>query len=67
MMRALTENEMRKIEGGASAKVKCPKCNKTYKVPWLDRIFKSNETIKAMLNSYHYAKGILPKCSYIAH
>lgn len=67
-MRNLTMNEMRNVEGGfASASVYCPTCHKKYKVRLIDRIMKSNATIRGMLEAYHYGKGVIPRCGYIKH
>ena len=52
-MRELTLNEMRTIDGGASATVNCPICGRRIKVGLISRIFYSNNRIRASLTAEH--------------
>lgn len=52
-MRNLSVLETRDVNGGASKYVYCPICNYKYKVPFLERLWKSNRTIAGYLQSTH--------------
>jgi hypothetical protein len=65
-MRKLTENEMRTIDGGASAYVNCPICGQRVKVSILSRLFRKNSYLESMLYAEHgllknYGKRIVHK------
>lgn len=58
-MKKLNTMEMRNVDGGASTYVYCPICNYRYKTTWIERIFRSNSTIRGYLQANHgYLKNI---------
>lgn len=56
IMKSISVKEQRSIEGGASKYVYCPICNYKYKTGWIERLFRSNRTVRGYLQSKH---GIL--------
>ena len=53
-MKKLNTSELRSVDGGASKYVQCPVCKHSYKTPFFQRLFASNDMVKRRLRDMHF-------------